>query len=367
MPVPSMPVPSSLDYARLWLSSNIPKGFGNFFPKGGKGGAARGAAANKAKGGAGKAGGKAGKDGASKAGAGGDKQQGQSMEDLFKSLKDSGNKMSGGGGGGGAGGKGGPGGAGDPKNVKPEMQQLLVTGGVAAFLLYTLFGKGGEMRGHEINWQEFKSQLLRSGQVRGGGGGGGGESKEARERRAEESVEETHRRGGGHSNDIYFPLLPPPSSLRPPSSFLISSSPSFSHAQVERLVVINKNIVRVVLSADASSFNASSLGGLPGATGSGGGGGSMGGGSSSDSDRFYEPEGDVSDSSGAENDRWSSANAATPSGGGGYSGPTVGAQPRGVSPYYFYIGSLEGFERKLEIAQRELGIGTNDFVPVQYV
>ena len=35
--------------------------------------------------------------------------------------------------------------------------------------------------------------------------------------------------------------------------------------------------------------------------------------------------------------------------------------------YYFTIGSVETFERKLEQAQRELGILPRDFVPVQYV
>jgi AFG3 family protein len=35
--------------------------------------------------------------------------------------------------------------------------------------------------------------------------------------------------------------------------------------------------------------------------------------------------------------------------------------------YYFTIGSVDTFERKLEQAQRELGILPRDFVPVQYV
>lgn len=35
--------------------------------------------------------------------------------------------------------------------------------------------------------------------------------------------------------------------------------------------------------------------------------------------------------------------------------------------YHFVIGSVESFERKLEDAQRELGIAPKDFIPVQYV
>jgi len=37
------------------------------------------------------------------------------------------------------------------------------------------------------------------------------------------------------------------------------------------------------------------------------------------------------------------------------------------APYYFNIGSIESFERKLELAQRELGIASRHFVPVQYI
>mmetsp|Transcript_15307 Transcript_15307/g.29680 ORF Transcript_15307/g.29680 Transcript_15307/m.29680 type:complete len:917 (-) Transcript_15307:148-2898(-) len=39
----------------------------------------------------------------------------------------------------------------------------------------------------------------------------------------------------------------------------------------------------------------------------------------------------------------------------------------GNSQYYFTIGSIDSFERKLELAQRELGIRSSNFVPVQYV
>mmetsp|Transcript_13459 Transcript_13459/g.20095 ORF Transcript_13459/g.20095 Transcript_13459/m.20095 type:complete len:627 (-) Transcript_13459:229-2109(-) len=45
-----------------------------------------------------------------------------------------------------------------------------------------------------------------------------------------------------------------------------------------------------------------------------------------------------------------------------------GMQSSSSSPqYHFAIGSVEIFERKLEAAQRELGIEPRDFIPVQYV
>lgn len=45
----------------------------------------------------------------------------------------------------------------------------------------------------------------------------------------------------------------------------------------------------------------------------------------------------------------------------------VSCAPLQAPSYYFTIGSVESFERKLEAAQRELGIHPRDFIPVQYV
>ena len=47
--------------------------------------------------------------------------------------------------------------------------------------------------------------------------------------------------------------------------------------------------------------------------------------------------------------------------------PKVSSNPKQRTPYYFTIGSIEGLERKLEDTQRELGLGTHEFVPVQYI
>jgi AFG3 family protein len=59
------------------------------------------------------------------------------------------------------------------------------------------------------------------------------------------------------------------------------------------------------------------------------------------------------------------AGGAPGAGGGGY--PRIGTPAGAMPAYYFAIGSVETFERKLEAAQRELGIAARDFVPVQYV
>lgn len=46
--------------------------------------------------------------------------------------------------------------------------------------------------------------------------------------------------------------------------------------------------------------------------------------------------------------------------------PRIGAPPNTVTAFHFAIGSVEAFERKLEEAQRNLGILPRDFVPVVY-
>lgn len=47
--------------------------------------------------------------------------------------------------------------------------------------------------------------------------------------------------------------------------------------------------------------------------------------------------------------------------------PTLGKEAMSYAPVHFNIGSIESFERKLEDAQRQLGIASRDFVPVVYV
>lgn len=38
----------------------------------------------------------------------------------------------------------------------------------------------------------------------------------------------------------------------------------------------------------------------------------------------------------------------------------------GVPKFYFHIGTVDAFERKLEEAQRDVGIHPRDFIPVVY-
>jgi AFG3 family protein len=47
--------------------------------------------------------------------------------------------------------------------------------------------------------------------------------------------------------------------------------------------------------------------------------------------------------------------------------PTIGPTHNLASPYYFNIGSVDVFEKKLEQAQLGLGVAPKDFIPVQYV
>lgn len=47
--------------------------------------------------------------------------------------------------------------------------------------------------------------------------------------------------------------------------------------------------------------------------------------------------------------------------------PSVGNHGRSVTPFYFNIGTVESFERKLEDAQKQLGISSRDYIPVIYI
>mmetsp|Transcript_3560 Transcript_3560/g.10352 ORF Transcript_3560/g.10352 Transcript_3560/m.10352 type:complete len:828 (-) Transcript_3560:1087-3570(-) len=49
------------------------------------------------------------------------------------------------------------------------------------------------------------------------------------------------------------------------------------------------------------------------------------------------------------------------------SAPAAGAQAANVARYYFNVGSVDSFERKMEEAQEALGISLGEEVPIQYV
>ena len=46
--------------------------------------------------------------------------------------------------------------------------------------------------------------------------------------------------------------------------------------------------------------------------------------------------------------------------------PRIGTPQETTTPFHFAIGSVESFERKLEEAQKNLGISPRDFIPVVY-
>lgn len=114
--------------------------------------------------------------------------------------------------------------------------------------------------------------------------------------------------------------------------------------QVDRIIVSNKNIARVVLRAQSHS---------------------------------PEKPAPLTDPSQKTDTQfgWASDALLTPSteGEGDATGqkfgryPSVGVPVSYSSPYYFQIGTVESFERKLEDAQRALGIAPRDFIPVVYV
>lgn len=75
----------------------------------------------------------------------------------------------------------------------------------------------------------------------------------------------------------------------------------------------------------------------------------------------------LADSNWGERDPYAGTDKESSSSSGGDGRSSNGAQRERRQEYYFQIGSVESFERKLELAQRELGIRDSDFIPVQYV
>ena len=127
--------------------------------------------------------------------------------------------------------------------------------------------------------------------------------------------------------------------------------------EVERLVVVNKDVAKIILRPDAVIDPATlsvSGSGHPGRT----------------APNRWGDAADPHHTSDVRGDQNSSAESRS-----GYPGPVEGKDTpvksgrRGGSAryYYFNIGSVESFERKLELTQRELGIDTQDFIPVQYI
>ncbi|GMH53231.1 hypothetical protein TrST_g1710 [Triparma strigata] len=128
--------------------------------------------------------------------------------------------------------------------------------------------------------------------------------------------------------------------------------------EVDRIVVTNKNVARVIMkpgSRVAQNIGGSPISGRGTALGGYQGGGENKGDQWGDSTSI-ELSADISGGSTS-----TTYDSSTP-------------QPPPINPFspiqpsfYFTIGSVESFERKLEVSQREMNIPPSDFVPVQYV
>jgi AFG3 family protein len=250
-----------------WLSGGkVPKGFGNFYPKGAKTKPTGNAAPKEAK----------------PSGSAG-KNEGESLNSKIEQAF--GGK---GGKGGGGGGKKGGGKKGDEGG--PSMNQHFITAGLGLMLLSTLYG--GPNNGQEINWQEFKTHLLESGEV-------------------------------------------------------------------DRIIIVNKTVAKVILRRSGTVQ-------MPATAGAGAG--LFGGTGQNEQPASDWKQQDAQGSFDMQVEQTGDQNGdAAANGNSNTRYPRIGNASGVVSPYYFTIGSVEQFERQLEVTQRELGIEPRDFIPVQYM
>lgn len=148
--------------------------------------------------------------------------------------------------------------------------------------------------------------------------------------------------------------------------------------EVERIIVTNRNVAKVILRRPDRG-GMSSIGGA-GVQGEGSGmwrdgGAAIGREDTVAQEMFDSPASSSSSSSSSYPQRVNlppPPTSANPFGGvfgsGGASAGPGGPPPGQVhAPYYFNIGSVDNFERKLETVQRDLNIPPRDFIPVQYV
>ena len=135
--------------------------------------------------------------------------------------------------------------------------------------------------------------------------------------------------------------------------------------QVDRIIVTNKNVARITLRRplDGSAPDTGSSSSLPLPSVA----------------SMFPPQDDPAASGWRSNLPSPDAQVSPGSGRGGEGAdgmqvqdkfaryPRIGSPTSTITPYYFSIGSVESFERKLEEAQRALNISARDFVPVMYV
>ena len=127
---------------------------------------------------------------------------------------------------------------------------------------------------------------------------------------------------------------------------------------VERIVVVNKQYAKVYLNTAGYDGAVQGGNGFPGVVGEQGAG-------ESKSDQTFMSEDKYASTSIDKYAADAPGNMETTR--QGESGYARRMNPPGNSMYYFTIGSIDSFERKLEQAQREMGIASRHYIPVQYV
>ena len=293
------------------LNCKIPKGFENFYPRDKENTASRSGDTN------GETEGKSSKDHPVNEKNGGTPGKGESAEGKTDKNTDANKpKFSLPGQGAGGGGGGGGGRNNNNKNNKGMFgffsENMLTL--VAIYLAVTILGEMllGEGNAKEITWAQFCTQLLESGEV-------------------------------------------------------------------EKIVVSNKNQARVFIRRGSPLLNQVGPGGKPGLVGGPSGFNNI---QSPDTSHGNEvAKGSPDGQGGSFVDPYDHDGTGSPSGdsfvdGGSGKGLTskgypgrVGQPPvmQNPAPFYFTIGSVESFERKLEEAQHSLNIAPRDYIPVQYV
>lgn len=118
---------------------------------------------------------------------------------------------------------------------------------------------------------------------------------------------------------------------------------------VDRIEVVNRNVARVYL---RTSARVKSKEVTFGARGSG-----------RSRDGNGESDGDFRDDWGVDRNEFGEESR---KGGVGKITPSAAVMNSTESPFYFNIGTIDTFERKLEAVQEDLGIETDDFIPVVY-
>lgn len=197
-----------------------------------------------------------------------------------------------------------------------QMQVILTLFAIMFYLNYTNGSSGAGQK--EISWQEFQSQLLESGQV--------------------------DRLIVSNKNLARVVLRSTVPVVRPDGSVI---SPDQSNAEEQNNIdSFSNNMPNLPWKQDSSDTSNSGSSYEFGSFGSFGD-------SFDNQSGSLDPKLAQGSSEKDKSDRFSRY-------------PRIGAPPVIHTPYYFAIGSIDSFERKLDEAQRNLGVAPRDFIPVVY-